>query len=270
MFSNGTLNIIEIYGLRMSKLRLKSRISLITGGSGGFGIATCERFTEEGSTVILADINEQKLNNLTTEYQNRSDQIRTYFLDVSNFTQVESVINKVVTEFGRIDILVNNAGYLPKSDNWLEEPIKDWQEVINVNLSGEYFCARAVAKQMIDRKQGRIINISSSAFRHGGISGGGGVSYTSSKAGVIGLTRSLAKALGPYNITVNAIAPGPTLTPMTESWLPQKKAKLIEGIPLGRIGSPSDVANAALFLASDEASFITGTCLDVNGGLTMS
>ena len=251
-------------------MRLESRIALITGGSGGFGIATCQRFIEEGSTVILADINEQRLHDLTTKHKHKSDQIKTYFLDVSNFTQVQSVVKNIVSEYGGIDILVNNAGYLPKSDNWLEDPIKDWQAVINVNLSGEYFCARAVAKQMMDREQGRIINISSSAFRHGGVSGGGGVSYTSSKAGVIGLTRSLAKALGPYNITVNAIAPGPTLTPMTESWLPQKKAKLIEGIPLGRIGSPSDVANAALFLASDEASFITGTCLDVNGGLTMS
>lgn len=251
-------------------MRLKSQITLITGGSGGLGIATCERFIEEGSTVILADINEDRLNDINLEYQHKSTKIRTLILDVSNFTQVQLAVNQIVNEFGAIDILVNNAGYLPKSDNWLEDPIKDWQEVINVNLSGEFYCARAVAKQMMDRKQGRIINISSSAFRHGGVPGGGGISYTSSKAGVIGLTRSLAKALGAYNITVNAIAPGPTLTPMTESWLPDRTSKLIENIPLGRIGSPRDIANAALFLASDEASFITGTCLDVNGGLTMS
>ena len=115
-------------------MRLESRIALITGGSGGFGIATCQRFNEEGSTVILADINEERLHDLTTKHKNKSDQIKTFFLDVSNFTQVQSVVNNIVSEYGGIDILVNNAGYLPKSDNWLEDPIKDWQAVINVNL----------------------------------------------------------------------------------------------------------------------------------------
>jgi 3-oxoacyl-[acyl-carrier protein] reductase len=123
---------------------------------------------------------------------------------------------------------------------------------------------------MMERRSGRIINMSSSSWRHGGVASGGGMPYVSSKAGVIGLTRSLSKTLGPYNITVNAIAPGPTHTPMTESWLPQTEEALLEHIPLRRLGTPRDIANAALFLASDEAAFITGSCLDVNGGLTMS
>ena len=123
---------------------------------------------------------------------------------------------------------------------------------------------------MIKQNQGRIINISSSAWRHGGVAGGGGVSYTSSKAGVIGLTRSLAKSLGMHGITVNGIAPGPTHSPMTTDWLPDREDSLNESIPLGRVGQPKDIANAVCFLASNEASYITGQCLDVNGGLTFS
>ncbi|HIA82948.1 MAG TPA: SDR family oxidoreductase, partial [Rhodospirillales bacterium] len=184
-------------------MRLASQIALITGGSGGFGQAICQRFIEEGSTVILADIDEEKLAELALQYRDKSNQVKCMTLDVSDFEKVELGVNSIISEYGKIDILVNNAGYLPKNDHWLENPIEDWHKVIDVNLSGEFYCARAVANQMMERRGGRIINISSSAFRHGGVPGGGGISYTASKAGVVGLTRSLAKALGPYNITVN-------------------------------------------------------------------
>ena len=250
-------------------MRLENRVAFVTGGSGGIGMATAERFIAEGATVIAADIDGDRLAQMAEQIDADRDRLSTVVLDVSNYDDVKATIDQAIADFGQLDVLVNNAGFSPKKD-WLEYSIDEWQRVLDVNLSGEFYCARSVAEHMIERQSGRIINISSSAWRHGGVARGGGVPYTSSKAGVIGLTRSLAKNLGAYGITVNAIAPGPTHSPMTESWLPQTEEALTEHIPLGRVGQPIDIANAVLFLASDEASYITGQCLDVNGGLTFS
>ncbi|MDA0785744.1 MAG: SDR family NAD(P)-dependent oxidoreductase [Proteobacteria bacterium] len=250
-------------------MRLQDRTAFVTGGSKGLGRAIAERFVEEGARVVIADIDQENLDKTLAETTVDATRLTAINLDVSDFDAVQAAINDAIAEFGALDILVNNAGFSPKK-NWLEYEISEWQKVLDVNLSGEFFGARAVAEHMMERKSGRIINLSSSAWRHGGVATGGGLPYTASKAGVIGLTRSLCKALGPYNITVNAIAPGPTPTPMTSSWLSDAEEALKEQIPLRRLGTARDIANAALFLASDEAAFITGTCLDVNGGLTMS
>lgn len=250
-------------------MRLHDRTAFVTGGSKGLGRAIAERFVEEGARVVVADIDQPALDQFMAETDVDTACLTPVVLDVSDFESVKAAIDGAIAEFGVLNILVNNAGYSPKK-NWLEYEISDWQKVLDVNLSGEFYGARAVAEHMMERKSGRIINLSSSAWRHGGVATGGGLPYTSSKAGVIGLTRALCKALGPYNITVNAIAPGPTPTPMTSSWLSDAEEALKENIPLRRLGTPRDIANAALFLASDEAAFITGSCLDVNGGLTMS
>ncbi len=250
-------------------MRLQDRVAFVTGGSGGFGQAIAQRFIEEGASVVAADIDEERLGEMAEQIGADVGRLSTIVLDVSNYDAVKAAVDGAIAEYGQLDILINNAGFSPKKD-WLDYSVDEWQRVLDVNLSGEFFGARAVAEHMMERRCGRIINISSSAWRHGGVARGGGVPYASSKAGVIGLTRSLAKNLGAYSITVNAIAPGPAHTPMTESWLPQTEATLIEQIPLGRAGQPIDIANAALFLASDEASYITGQCLDVNGGLTFS
>tara|TARA_R110002110_G_scaffold260260_4_gene476050 strand:- start:32670 stop:33422 length:753 start_codon:yes stop_codon:yes gene_type:complete len=250
-------------------MRLQDRTAFVTGGSKGLGWAIAERFVEEGARVVIADIDQENLDKTLAETNVDAARLTAINLDVSDFDAVQAAINGAIAEFGALDILVNNAGYSPKKP-WLEYEISEWQKVLDVNLSGEFYGARAVAEHMMERQSGRIINLSSSAWRHGGVATGGGLPYTSSKAGVIGLTRALCKALGPYNITVNAIAPGPTPTPMTSSWLPDAEDALIENIPLRRLGTARDIANAALFLASDEAAFITGSCLDVNGGLTMS
>ncbi|MBT6535621.1 MAG: SDR family oxidoreductase [Rhodospirillaceae bacterium] len=250
-------------------MRLHDRTAFVTGASKGLGRAIAERFVEEGARVVIADIDQENLDKTMAETTVDASRLTAINLDVSDFDAVQAAINHAIADFGALDILVNNAGYSPKK-NWLEYEISEWQKVLDVNLSGEFYGARAVAEHMMARKSGRIINLSSSAWRHGGVATGGGLPYTSSKAGVIGLTRALCKALGPYNITVNAIAPGPTPTPMTSSWLSAAEDALKENIPLRRLGTARDIANAALFLASDEAAFITGSCLDVNGGLTMS
>lgn len=250
-------------------MRLQDRTAFVTGGSKGLGRAIAERFVEEGARVVIADIDQENLDKTLAETTVDATRLTAINLDVSDYNAVKAAIDGAIADFGALDILVNNAGFSPKK-NWLEYEISEWQKVLDVNLSGEFFGARAVAEHMMERKSGRIINLSSSAWRHGGVATGGGMPYTASKAGVIGLTRSLCKALGPYNITVNAIAPGPTPTPMTSSWLSDAEEALKEQIPLRRLGTARDIANAALFLASDEAAFITGTCLDVNGGLTMS
>jgi len=187
-------------------------------------------------------------------------------VDVGRSEDIRRMVETALGAFGKIDILVYCAGISPKKQ-FLEYTEADWEAVQNINLKGAFLCARAVAEPMMAGKYGRIVSLSSSSWRSGGVAGG--IPYVASKAGIIGLTRSLAKALGPHGITVNAIAPGPTLTTLTENWLPDRAKEVVAQVPLGRLGRPEDTAAAALFLCSDDASYITGICLDVNGGIVM-
>ena len=239
---------------------LESKIAVITGGGRGIGKATAKLFTNEGATVVIAEFDE-------VSGQSTANELGAHFIktDISNEESVNALFNFISSEFGQLDILVNNAGIL--ADSTLKKLDPDcFDAVINVNLRGVYLCGRAAADIMIEQGSGVILNASSVVAHHGNF---GQTNYVASKAGVIGITKVWARELGKDGIRVNAVAPGFIQTNMTAG-MPEKVVDMMgEKVPLKRWGQPEDVANAYTFLASDEASYITGAVLNVDGGVVV-
>ena len=241
------------------------RVALITGASQGIGRACALALAEGGASIALAARNQEKLAQVAKEIESKGGQAAVFPMDVGNEEEVKAAVKSGLARFGKIDILVNNAG-VTKDTLLMRMKRADWDSVIQTNLSGAFYCTQAVIGAMLRQRWGRVINITS-VFGQTGQAGQ--ANYAASKAGLIGFTMAMAREVASRNITVNAVAPGYIETAMTQSLSDDLKAKVNEMIPLGRAGSDMDVAHAVRFLASEEAGYITGQVLKVNGGMLM-
>src|SRR4030043_2391400 len=247
-------------------MKLKGRVGMVTGGARGIGKAIALGFLREGAKVAIIDSDKERLEILKKETGKEKQEVTVIPCDITKSGDVKEMVEQVRKEFGRIDILVNNAGIIRRGtiETVTEE---DWDRVIEVNLKGTFNCCKAVAGIMKQQGYGKIVNVSSIAGKIGDITSAPG--YGPSKAGVDALTKTLSRQLAPYGINANAVSPHAIETEMSAQWSEERRKEIIASIPLGRLGKPEDVAEAVSVLASDEASFITGEILDVNGGALM-
>lgn len=246
--------------------RLENKVAIITGGAQGIGKGIVEKFAKNGATVIIWDVQLEKANTIVHTLRAQGLSVEaTENINITELASVEEAAKAIVEKYGQIDILVNNAGIV-RDASFLKMTMEQWQQVINVNLTGVFACAKGVIPHMVEKQYGKILNLSSVV----GIFGNFGQSnYVAAKAGVVGMTKTWGRELGKYSINVNAIAPGAIDTDMLATIPAEMIAQLKNRIPVRRIGLPEDIANAALFLCSDEASFITGQTLIVDGGSTL-
>lgn len=244
---------------------VKGHVALVTGASQGIGRACALELAAGGATIALAARNQEKLEQVAAEIHAKGGQAAAWPMDVSDENAIKAGVKAAIERFGKIDILVNNAG-ITRDTLLLRMKRADWDAVLQTNLTAAFLCTQAVVSSMLKQRWGRIINITS-VFGQTGQTGQ--ANYAASKAGLIGFTMSMAREIASRNITVNAVAPGYIETAMTEGFSPELKSKVSEMIPLGRAGSDMDVAYAVKFLASEEAGYITGHVLNVNGGMLM-
>jgi len=244
-------------------MRLENKVIIITGAGSGIGKETALLFAKEGAKVVVADVNEKGGEETTADIKKNGGKAFFVKLDVTNREQSKQMVKTTLEKYGRIDVLINNAGIV--QDAFLSKMTEEqWDKVINVNLKGVFNCAQAVVEVMMNQGNGVIINTSSIVGLNGNV---GQVNYAATKAGLIGMTKTLAKELGKKGIRVNAVAPGFIATPMTSN-VPEKILEMMkEKTPLRRLGEPKDIAYAYLYLASDEANFVNGAVLCVDGGL---
>lgn len=246
---------------------LQNKVALVTGARRGMGRSHALALAWQGAKVVITDIDLAECEIVVDEVRANGGDVVCFKLDVTNKADVDSVFDQVVEKYGRLDILVNNAG-IYQSKPFLEMSEEEWDRTININLKGQFFCAQRAAKEMVKNNWGRIINIASIASGGVGVGIAGGAHYTASKGGIIGMSETLAVELAPLGINVNVIAPGAIDTPMVGAAnLPKEVMDaMLAGVPLKRMGRPEEVSAAVVFLASDEASYVTGTTLYVDGG----
>ncbi len=241
------------------------RVALVTGASQGIGRACALALAQAGTQVALAARNQEKLAEVAAEIAAAGGEASIFALDIASEESIQSCAKAVLAHYGKVEILVNNAG-ITRDGLMLRMKRADWDAVLSTNLTGAFLLTQAVLSSMLKARWGRIVNITSVVGETGQA---GQANYAASKAGLIGLTKSLARELASRNITANAVAPGYIETPMTEVLNEQQRAAMMTQIPLARVGTPEDIAQAVAFLVSDAASYITGHVLDVNGGMYM-
>ena len=244
---------------------LEGKVAIVTGGSAGIGKATVLKFVDEGAKVAVWDINEERGLELETTLNKEGNNITFYKVNTADESQINEAATKVINDYGKIDILVNNAG-ITKDSSLLKMTTEQWNQVIDINLTGVFLCTKAVAPHMVANGYGRIMNASSVVGLYGNF---GQTNYAATKAGVIAMTQTWAKELGRKGINGNAVAPGFILTEMVQAMPEAALAKMSEKVPLNRLGKPEDIANIYAFLASDQADYINGTTISVDGGITL-
>ncbi len=242
--------------------RLRGKIALVTGGTRGIGAGIVQAFLKEGAVVGFSGTTEDGVSRAALQFA-KVGEFKGFVADLSGPRAGTDLVNAALDQLGRLDIVVNNAGVGGRLDEWETTP-EEWDRIHDINLRATFFVSQASALAMRGQRGGSILNISSIAGQHGGIAGS--PAYASSKAAVIGLTKSLARRFAVHNIRVNCLAPANIATDMTSDWSPDLQQKLLQITPLGRFGTTDEMNGAAVFLASDESSFITGQTLSVNGG----
>ena len=246
-------------------MRLKDKIAIVTGGADGIGKATAVKFAAEGATVIIWDLNAEKGAETVKEITENGGKVSFVKVNTAVYAEVEAATKEVVEKFGTLDIIINNAGITRDASIKKMTP-ELWQQVIDVNLTGVFYCCKCASEVMVEKGYGRIINASSVVALYGNF---GQTNYVATKAGLIGMTKTLARELGRKGVTVNAVAPGFVATEMVKKMPPEVLKGMEDKVPLKRLGQPEEIAAAYLFLASDDAAYINGTVLSVDGGITI-